>query len=913
MSETTIGAPVSALDALGDDPAAAGGKALNLGVLARAGFPVPPGFCITTAAYERVTADPQVRAAIDALVAAPPGGGQRAELAGRVRDALTAAPVPGSLAAAITAAYRELGEPPVAVRSSATAEDLPYASFAGQQDTYLGVAGPDAVLDAVRRCWASLWTDRAVAYRDANDVDHRSVRLAVVVQEMVDAVVAGVLFTADPLSGRRGRAVIDAAPGLGEAVVSGLVNPDHFAVDARTGDVLERAPGDKRVRIRPSAGGGTERVDGAADPAPSLTDEQLATLARTGRRVELHYGAPQDIEWAFDASGRLWLTQARPITTLYPLPDDAPPPDDPSPRVYWSANVAQGVMGPLTPMGLAVFRLVGADLAGMFGIRVPDRYAGPPALKIAGGRLFLDATAAVRSRLGRMVVPKVLGAMEARSAPLVHELFGDPRLSVRYRSPWPVVRRVGPVLLRLRAPARIAGAIRRPASVRVRLDAVERDNRAATAVPDGTPARRRLDVAEEALALRVPPTLPGALVGLMMPYILVQALARRVLRGVARPEEFQAVLRGLPHNPTTRMDLDLWQAAASLGADPAVRALFSGTPAPELSRRYVTGEALPGTVREEMDGFLAAYGHRGVAEIDVGVPRWSDDPAHIFNVLAGYLRLDDPALAPEAIFARAVADAEAMVTTLTGRARRRGRLRGAATGFLLGRLREVAGLRERPKFNLVALLAGVRAQLAAVGEELAHAGVLDAADDVFFVDFQEAREGLDGRDLRALVHDRRERHASESRRRHIPRVLLSDGTEPEAAALAAAGPSGRAGAGGTAGTGGLDGDGADVLTGSPASAGTVTAPVRVVLDPADARLEPGEILVAPSTDPGWTPLFLTAGGLIMEMGGAMSHGAVVAREYGIPAVVGVPEATTRLKTGIEITLDGTTGTATPTE
>lgn len=902
MSETTIGVSVLTLDALGDDPAAAGGKALNLGVLARGGFPVPPGFCVTTAAYEQVTGDPGVRAAVDALIAAAPGGDERPALAASVRDALTAAPVPGPLAAAITAAYRGLGEPPVAVRSSATAEDLPYASFAGQQDTYLGVTGAEAVLDAVRRCWASLWTDRAVAYRDANCVDHRSVRLAVVVQEMVESAVAGVLFTADPLTGRRGRAVVDAAPGLGEAVVSGLVNPDHFAVDARTGDVLERVPGDKRVRIGSSARGGTERVDGAADPRPCLTDEQLAALARAGRRVEEHYGAPQDIEWAFDAAGALWLTQARPITTLYPLPDDAPAPDDPAPRVYWSANVAQGVMGPLTPMGLAVFRLVAADLAGLFGIDVPDRYAGPPALKIAGERLFLDATAAVRSRLGRMVVPKVLGAMEARSAPLVHELFDDPRLSVRYRSPWPVVRHVGPALLRLRAPARIAAALRRPASVRARMEAVERDNRAATVVPDGTPARRRLDVAESALARRVTPTLPGALVGLIVPAVLAQALARRALRGVASPEEFQAVLRGLPHNPTTRMDLDLWRAAVSLGADPAARDLFAGTTAAELSRRYVAGEPLPGGIRKEMDGFLAAYGHRGVAEIDVGVPRWSDDPAHIFNVLAGYLRLDDPGLAPETVFARAAADAEAMAATLTERARRRGRLRGAATGFLLGRLRQLMGLRERPKFNLVALLAGVRAQLAAVGAELARGGVLDAADDVFFVDFQEAREGLDGRDLRPLVRERRERYASEGRRRHVPRVLLSDGTEPEAVAEAAR----------AAGAGGADADGDAVLTGSPASAGTVTAPVRVVLDPGDARLEPGEILVAPSTDPGWTPLFLTAGGLIMEMGGAMSHGAVVAREYGIPAVVGVPNATTRLKTGTRLTLNGTTGTATPT-
>ncbi|HEY3683986.1 MAG TPA: PEP/pyruvate-binding domain-containing protein [Streptosporangiaceae bacterium] len=888
MSETVL--PLAALDAgaLG----LAGGKALNLGVLARAGFRVPPGFCVTTAAYDLATADPGVRAAVAALTGAADGDADHTAHAARVRDALTSAPMPAEVAAAVTEAYDGLGGGAVAVRSSATAEDLPYASFAGQQDTYLGVTGADAVLDAVRRCWASLWTDRAVAYRTANGIDHRSVRLAVVVQEMVAAEVAGVLFTADPLTGRRGRAVVDASPGLGEAVVSGMVNPDHFAVDARTGEVLERVPGDKRVRVRQLASGGTERVEVPPDDAVCVTDARLAELARTGRAVEEHYGAPQDIEWAVDAGGLLWLTQARPITTLYPLPDDAPPPDDPAPRVYWSANVAQGVMGPLTPMGQAVFRLIGSTAAEMLGRAPADPYDGPPVLKIAAGRLFLDATTAVRSRIGRQVVPEVFQAMEARSAPIVRALFADPRLSVRYRSALPFLRSVAPVLLRLRAPLRIAATVRRPASARALMEAVERDNRAATEVPAGATAEERLAVAERAVTSRFVATLPGALVGVMVPYIALQGAARRLLRGVATAEEIQTALRGLPYNPTTEMDLELWRIADDLGRDPEVRRLFAETSAGELSRRY-TGGGLPAAVRSAMDGFLAAYGHRGVAEIDLGVPRWSDDPAHIFNVLAGYLRLDDPALAPDAVFARAAAAAEAMVATLAARAAaRRGRLRGRAVGFCLGRIRQVAGLRERPKFNVIVLLAGVRAQLRLVGEELARRGLLAEADDVFFVGLREVRAGLGGRDLREVVRERREWYAEESRRRHVPRVLLSDGTEPEMAAAPVVSEDG-------------------VLTGSPASAGSVTATVRVVLDPADARLEPGEILVAPSTDPGWTPLFLTAGGLVMEMGGAMSHGAVVAREYGIPAVVGVPDATTRLTTGTRVTVDGAAGTVTP--
>ena len=255
----------------------------------------------------------------------------------------------------------------MAVRSSATAEDLPGASFAGQQDTYLNVVGAESVLDAVRRCWASLWTDRAVSYRATNGIDPRGVRLAVVVQRMVEASVAGVLFTANPVTGKRRQAVIDASPGLGEAVVSGMVNPDHFVANTATGEIVERRLGDKRVAIVAGSGGGTERVELAADEhGASLSDDQILALAKLGGRVEEHYGTPQDTEWAIDGDGALWLLQARPITTLFPLPEGAPT-DDEDLRVYFSFNVAQGVYRPLTPMGIQAFRLITSAVATFAG------------------------------------------------------------------------------------------------------------------------------------------------------------------------------------------------------------------------------------------------------------------------------------------------------------------------------------------------------------------------------------------------------------------------------------------------------------------------------------------------------------------------------------------------------------------
>src|SRR5438874_557265 len=334
-----------------------GGKAANLGELIRAGLPVPDGFCVTTAAYELASQQANLEPLLHALAATNAGDAARLEeYAAAARAALLAVTIPTEVVEAIREAYHE--PLPVAVRSSATAEDLPFASFAGQQETYLNIIGIDALLDAVRRCWASLWTDRAVNYRASNHIDARTVRLAVVVQQMVNATVAGVLFTANPLTGRRHQAVIDANPGLGEAVVSGAVNPDHFVVNAASGEIVERHLGEKQVLIRALPGGGTERVESAEQSKfSSLTDEQIIVLAKLGMQVETHFGTPQDIEWAIDDEGKLWLTQARPITTLFPLPADAPSPEE-GVRAYFSANVAQGVYGPLTPMGLAFIRLL---------------------------------------------------------------------------------------------------------------------------------------------------------------------------------------------------------------------------------------------------------------------------------------------------------------------------------------------------------------------------------------------------------------------------------------------------------------------------------------------------------------------------------------------------------------------------
>ena len=870
----------------------AGGKAANLGELIGAGFAVPTGFCVTTSAYQQVAAGRQLEEVLDALddaLDAPVGdvGG----LAERARSAILAAPVPAAVVAAVASAYRALGtDVPVAVRSSATAEDLPSASFAGQQDTYLNIVGTEAVLDAVRRCWASLWTERALTYRTTNGIDHRSVQLAVIVQRMVDAEVAGVLFTADPVTGQRGHSVIDANPGLGEAVVSGAVNPDHFVVDA-DGAVVERRPGDKRVVISSRPGGGTEqRTRTTDDGQPCLSDAQLRELAALGRQVQSHYGTPQDIEWALDSSGAWWLTQARPITTLYPLPAAG---RDQDPRVYLCASLAQGLTRPITPMGIASFRLIASCVSEVvFGSVVPDPRRGPALFAEAGQRAFVDCTPVLRSRVGRAVVPRILDVMEARSAVVLRQLSGDPRFAVQTTSRWPFVRRLVAVAVRFRIPLQIAQALIRPAAARRRVDRVGRRLRAKLTIPAMATGAQRVDHAERLLGTSVVPIMP-TVTPVAGAGFLAQALAGKLGRDELAHREMDEVLRALPHNVTTEMDLELWALAVRIRADAVAADTLRGETPAELARRF-TDRQLPAPLQRGLDEFLARHGHRAVAEIDVGMPRWSDDPTHVLGVLANYLRLEDPELAPDAQFARGSRAAEATAVEVVGRVRRRSRLRAVAMRLALGRVRELVGMRETHKDYLVRVLAHVRRQLAVVGAEIAAAGGLDEPADVFFLDLTETRAALAGTDFRAVVAQRRTEYERELRRRQVPRIMLSDGTVPE---NVRPDPSAVPGAQETE----------DRLTGTPASAGTVTGVARVVLDPIGAHLEPGEILVAPSTDPGWTPLFLTAGGLVMEMGGANSHGAVVAREYGIPAVVGVRDATLHITSGQQITVRGATG------
>jgi len=866
-----------------------GGKGANLGLLCHAGFPVPDGFCLTTAAYDAVCGQAPLSALVQELV----GHGSRTlgqlkQLAAAFRAAIQDSPIPPRVEETLQLAYSRLGaNVAVAVRSSANAEDLPSASFAGQQETYLNVIGFDAVLDSVRACWGSLWTERALTYRENLSLDHAAIKTGVVIQRLVNARVSGVLFTANPLSGRRRETVIDASFGLGEAVVSGAVDPDHFVIDSTRRAITERRAGAKRLQVRPRKEGGTETVESVAEqPRWCLDDEQIVRLSDLGVRVEREFAGPQDVEWAIDDSGTVWLTQARPITTLFPLPDGAP--DDPDDvRVYYSMNASQGMESPFTPMGASLFRVLSSSIAAVLGFPPRDALAGPAFVHHAAGRLYLDVTAALRNRIGRLMLTMMTSAAEARAASALKRLAADPRFSLKVSSPWPFVRKGLSFLLRLRLPFHLLQSLVSPEVARRRTAALAARLRALARLPQGAGAPDRFSLVVRLLSpsslLRLLQIMPTTAV----PAEWLLALARRLLGPLATAADLEEVQRGAPHNPTTEMDLALWSVARAIPEDS--RWQFLEQPPGVLTKRYREGR-LPPSTQAAVEGFLQEYGHRCAVELDGGLPAWAERPEPVFAIICNFLRAADTGRSPQLAYERSIQTALERKAELVRRARNQGLLKGALVRFSIERARDLLGFREMPRFLISLLLHLAREHILAIGLQLACDGLLGSGDDVFFLSLPEVREALSGKDMRRLANRRREEHERE-RHRRAPAVLLSDGTEPRE-----------------------DTEpwhaGEKTLRGLAASSGSAIGIARVVLDPTKARLEPGEILVAPSTDPGWTPLFLTAGAVVMETGGPMSHGAIVAREYGVPAVVAVPEATQRIRSGMRVAVDGTEGTVT---
>ena len=830
MSQPAV---VPLADAL--DLAEHGGKAVNLARLVRYGFDVPPGFCLPTTWYRRQ------RALLDVPASPEPD---------ELRRAFAAAPLPPDLAAVLRAAYAALGGGPVAVRSSATTEDLDDASFAGQQDTYLDVEGEDALLDAVARCWGSLWNRHAASYRRFQGVDAEPA-LAVVVQRMVPAVCAGVTFTANPVTGCRDELVVDAAPGLGEAVVSGSVDPEHVVLRAG-------AP--------------------VPDPGPGscLTRDRLTRVAEIGRAVQDRFGGPQDVEWAVDPDDRLWLTQTRPVTTLFPVPRsrhrEAPREDDL--RVLLCASHSwQGIQGPVTAAGLSALVTATASVHALSGRPNPDVAHGTAYVATAGSRWFLDLTGPLRDATGRRVVTAAVGLVDARAQHVLREL-GESTFEVRTDGRGALVRYAVRVGLRHGVLPRVLGAVVSPRRARTRTERLRAaiEDSAATSGPgvDGA----------QALVLRWVGPVWARIVPLTGVATLLAGLGARWAGATPGDPDVVAATRAVPHNVTTTMDLELWDA---LVADPAAPAAVAGRTPDDLWRAYLRGE-LPAPLQAGVRDLLQRHGHRSVAEIDLGVPRWSEDGTPVMSSVLALAELHGAGGDPRRDHLAAAAEASRAIDRLAARAG----VRGRAVRRALRGARELLGLREQAKYLNVLVLARAREKLAATGERLAARGLVDVPDDVFHLDFDEIRRAEAGEAMHDAVAAHRAEHRREARRTRVPNLLLSDGTDPETTVGAV--PAGEG-----------------AMRGTPASAGVVVGRANVVTEPSGAVLRPGDVLVAPTTDPAWTPLFLAAAAVVVQTGGVNSHGAVVAREFGIPAVVGVSGVLTRIRSGDIVEIDGSTG------
>lgn len=868
------------------DLARVGGKGSNLGELSRAGFPVPHGFCLTTAGYRALLAGVADAARfIDELDRlGVPDTADALEnirrLGAALRRAIESTPLPDAIAEALVHAWSAIGpEHTYAVRSSATAEDLPGASFAGQQETFLNVAGQPALLEAVRGCMASLFTDRAIVYRAKNGFSHGQVALSVIVQRMAMPEVSGVLFTADPIANSRKICTIDATYGLGEVLVSGQVCPDSYRVDKRSGEVLEARVGDKNTAIWPIPGGGTrtESLDETRRSARALTDAQACSLAELGVRIEAHFGQPQDIEWCLE-QGEFRILQSRPITSLYPMPEPAP--DDDALHVYASVGHFQGMTDPMSPMGLSVFKLL------MPWGRHPDIVAESPVAATAGGRLYVDVTSFMsRPRMRRKMITR-LDTTEPLMAQGIKRVIDSPaffavpskgvRMSSFVRVAWPILAQT------------VSGILWRDPEV-MRANAIEAfervhdDIRARIRAAEPGPARLR----EAKAALCGFMWLGLSAIAKAVPGFSARFMLEKAVRGRVDEANLDALDRALEGNITTEMDLAVGDLADTARASAAVcEALLAGEASLQAVETLDGGPAFADAVRS----FLERFGFRGPSEIDIGRLRYRDDPAMLLRIVAGNLRNEEVG-GHRAHHGRLVAAAREAAAHVEA---------AAANGWLGGirrrwvrRLmrvhRVLFSLRDHPKFTIVRILDVIRSVVEETGATLVSNGRLQTVRDVYWLGMDELIHAAEDEsvELTSLIAGRKAEYA---RYRELtpPRVITSEGEIPEMRHDTADVPDG-------------------ALPGVAASAGLVEGVARVIHDPVGEILHSGEILVTRFTDPGWTPLFLNAAGLVMEVGALMSHGTVIAREYGIPAVVGVLDATEHIRTGDRIRVHGTGG------
>lgn len=856
-----------------------GGKGANLGEMANAGFPVPLGFCITTEAYRTFI---QISQKLDELLTAleqlkPDQLEEISKQGQMIRHHLESIIIPADIKKAIIDAWKQSGvEWAYAVRSSATAEDLPSASFAGQQDTYLNVKGADQILRAVKKCWASLFTDRAIVYRTQNGFGHRSVLLSVVVQQMVFPEVSGIMFTADPVSGNRKIVTIDASFGIGEALVSGIVSADLYQV--RANKLINKQIARKEVAIYAQTEGGTNKVEitGDRQTTQALSDEQAVRLAQTGQRIEAHFGSPQDIEWCL-VENEIFIVQSRPITTLYPIPTV----HDDKLHLFASFGHVQMMTEAMQPLGISVLRTL-----------IPVGKISPVSessfLLEAGGRLYVDLTLVLEYKQLRKRIPEVLLNVDEMMGRTVQSFANreDFLTSINRgkKLNFTMVNKVLPTALKVLK--NILYRNNDQALVEMNRFISDHIEEIRRKIQDLSGVNRIVYIQEMLSSfMSAVFSTGGPFIGAgVLTYKLIESSSIKWLGDAA---ELSSISKSPPGNVTTEMGLALGDVADVVRNHPAVIEYLkhAGNSTFFDGLRAVAGGEEVMTV---LLNFMERYGMRGTGEIDVTRPRWREAPTQLVPAILGHIQGVKPGQHRLDFWAGQV-EAEHASARLLERLRQTpgGAFKVKRMERLIKVHRSLIGLREHPKYMIVQNLNIVKQAILQEADQLVASGILEHPQDVFWFSLQEIKEMIETQRVDSEIIDKRKEKFQRDKKLTPPRAITSEG-EIIVVKTGANVPRG-------------------ALAGSPVSSGTVEGRARVILKLEGAQMEKGDILVAPYTDPAWTMLFPLAAGLVTEVGGLMTHGAVVAREYGIPAVVGVDNATRKIIDGQHIRVDGTHG------
>ncbi|WP_312116397.1 phosphoenolpyruvate synthase [Brevibacillus reuszeri] len=847
-----------------------GGKGLHLGELSKIqGIQVPEGFCVTTVGYQKAIEQNETYHALVGQLAMlnVEDRGQIAEISRKIRQILKEIEIPFDVAYAVTHYLSQLEEEHAyAVRSSATAEDLPHASFAGQQDTYLNIIGKEAILQHISKCWASLFTDRAVIYRMQNGFDHSQVYLSVIVQRMVFPQASGILFTADPVSSNRKLLSIDASFGLGEALVSGLVSPDCYKV--QEGEIVEKRIATKKLAIygRKEGGTNTQQIDPVQQKTQALTEQQILRLERIGRQIEAYFGCPQDIEWCL-ANDTFYIVQSRPITTLYPIPEA----NDQENHVYVSVGHQQMMTDPMKPLGLSFFLLT----------------TSAP-MRRAGGRLFVDITPILASSDSRETIINTLG----HSDPLIKDALttiierGNFIQLLPNDKKAPSPGKGNKSILFMGFQTEIEND---PTIVS---DLIKRSQASIEELKHNILTKSGSDlldfILEDIQQLKKTLFDPQGTRAIMAAMNASSWINENMMKWLGEKNVADTLSQSVPNNITSEMGLALMDVADVIRPYPEVIDYLQHVKADSFLDELIRFDGGRET-RDAIYDYLSKYGMRCTGEIDITRTRWSEKPITLVPMILGNIKNFEPH-ASNRKFEQGRQEALKKEQELLEQLKQLpdGKQKAKETKRMIDLIRNFSGYREYPKYGMVNRYFVYKQALLKEAERLVQAGVLHEKEDVHYLTFEELHEVVRTSKLDYQIISKRKDDYKFFEKLTPPRVITSDGEIITGEYKRENLPT-------------------NAIVGLAVSSGVIEGRARVILNMEDADLEAGDILVTSFTDPSWTPLFVSIKGLVTEVGGLMTHGAVIAREYGLPAVVGVENATKRIKDGQRIRVHGTEG------